>query len=60
MLIFLVQWLFVHSPSGPITTQKRNAFQEVFSQEFSHEGAVCELVPLSEIVRHARHLDIQV
>ncbi|KAI0710335.1 hypothetical protein C8T65DRAFT_695615 [Cerioporus squamosus] len=60
MLIFLIQWLFTHSPTGPITQQKREAFQEAFSREFSQDGAYCELVPLSEIIRHTRHLDIQI
>ncbi|TFK84577.1 hypothetical protein K466DRAFT_567140 [Polyporus arcularius HHB13444] len=60
MLLFLIQWLFTHSPHGPITTEKRRAFQEAFSREFSGPGAYCELVPLPEILRHIRHLDIEI
>ncbi|TFK87733.1 hypothetical protein K466DRAFT_599244 [Polyporus arcularius HHB13444] len=60
MLIFLIQWLFTHSPTGPITSQKRRAFQEAFAREFSYDKALCELIPLSELLRHARHMHIEI
>ncbi len=60
ILIFQVQWLFNHAPGGVITRQLRTAFQADLRRQFPGSGVVCHLVPLSELLRHARHLDVEV
>ncbi len=64
ILIFLVNWWFMTAPldlgSGGITPELHERFALDFARAFPVHSAGCRLVPLVEVLRHARHLDIEV
>ncbi|RDX52123.1 hypothetical protein OH76DRAFT_1416737 [Lentinus brumalis] len=60
ILVFVVTWLFAHPTSAPITSAQRDTFELALREQFPDPEVECQLVPLAEILRHARHLDIEV